>query len=114
MDLVATAKDLLYNPKHTKWISWALLTGEAVLCPLIIWKVPYTEIDWTTYMQQVSLFLSGERNYTKLQGDTGPLVYPALHVYIYSGLYHLTNHGTSILTAQLIFYILYLAEQEGA
>lgn len=34
-----------------------------------------TEIDWTSYMQQVELFLGGERNYAKLKGDTGPLVY---------------------------------------
>ena len=59
-------------------------------------------------MQQVSLFLDGQRNYEKLSGDTGPLVYPALHVYIYSGLYYLTNRGASIFTGQLIFYILYL------
>ena len=67
-----------------------------------------TEIDWSTYMQQVRLFLKGERDYTKLEGDTGPLVYPALHVYIYSALYYLTDHGTSIQKAQHIFAALYI------
>lgn len=67
-----------------------------------------TEIDWTTYMQQVSLFLSGERDYSNLKGDTGPLVYPAGHVYIYSGLYYLTDGGRNIKVAQCIFMLLYL------
>ena len=31
-------------------------------------------------MQQVDGFLSGERDYSKLQGDTGPLVYVLFHV----------------------------------
>lgn len=60
-------------------------------------------------MEQVSQFLSGERDYTKIEGGTGPLVYPAFHVYIYAGLYHLTNEGKDILLAQLLFAILYLA-----
>jgi hypothetical protein len=34
-----------------------------------------TKIDWPAYMQQVSGFRDGERDYTKLEGDTGPLVY---------------------------------------
>lgn len=43
-----------------------------------------TEIDWVAYMQEVKGFLDGERNYLNLRGDTGPLVYPAGFVYIYS------------------------------
>lgn len=42
-----------------------------------------TEIDWVAYMQEVGGFLDGERNYTALRGDTGPLVYPAGFVYLY-------------------------------
>ena len=59
-------------------------------------------------MQQVAQFLSGERDYTKLSGDTGPLVYPAAHVYIYTGLYHLTDEGKDIFLAQKLFAALYL------
>ena len=59
-------------------------------------------------MQQVSLYIKGERNYYNIEGDTGPLVYPALHVYIYRLLYALTDHGKSIFSAQIIFAILYL------
>lgn len=67
-----------------------------------------TEIDWVAYMQQIAQFLSGERDYTKLSGDTGPLVYPAAHVYIYTGLYHLTDEGKDIFLAQKLFAALYL------
>lgn len=60
-------------------------------------------------MQQISQFVSGERDYTNIHGGTGPLVYPAAHVYVYTGLYHLTDEGTNILLAQQVFGVLYLA-----
>lgn len=60
-------------------------------------------------MQQVALYVKGEKNYYNIAGDTGPLVYPGLHVYIYRVLYAITNEGTNILAAQSIFAILYLS-----
>ncbi|KAK2792697.1 dolichyl-P-Man:Man(5)GlcNAc(2)-PP-dolichol alpha-1,3-mannosyltransferase [Onygenales sp. PD_12] len=108
MNLYECALGLATNPKHSRWIGPLLLLAEIPLCALIILKVPYTEIDWTTYMQQVSLYLSGERDYALLKGSTGPLVYPALHVYIYSGLYNLCDNGTDIAFAQVLFAVLYL------
>lgn len=68
-----------------------------------------TEIDWTTYMQQVALYQAGERDYTAIKGDTGPLVYPAGHVYIYSLLHELTNKGQNIALGQYIFAGIYIA-----
>jgi alpha-1,3-mannosyltransferase len=59
-------------------------------------------------MQQVSLYQSGERDYIKIEGDTGPLVYPAGHVYVYSLLYDVTDGGRDILLGQILFAILYL------
>lgn len=59
-------------------------------------------------MQQISQYLDGERDYTLIKGGTGPLVYPAAHVYIYSILYKLTDGGKNILLAQAIFAWLYL------
>lgn len=59
-------------------------------------------------MAQVDLYLSGERDYTRLTGPTGPLVYPAAHVYTYSALHWLTNGGKNILLAQMLFGGLYL------
>ncbi|KAL6238605.1 hypothetical protein BDW75DRAFT_247001 [Aspergillus navahoensis] len=108
MALTQLASDLCSNPKHTKWIAPLLNFADGLLCALIIWKVPYTEIDWTTYMQQIKLYLSGERDYTLIKGSTGPLVYPAAHVYSYSILYHLTDEGRDIVFGQIIFAFLYL------
>lgn len=48
-------------------------------------------------MQEVKGFLDGERNYSNLKGDTGPLVYPAGFVYVFSFLRWLTDEGTNIL-----------------
>eukprot|EP00803_Ostreobium_quekettii_P007560 evm.model.scf_1127.2 EVM.evm.TU.scf_1127.2 scf_1127:18716-23506(-) len=90
-----------------RWVSAALLLWEATLCTVIIWKVPYTEIDWVAYMQQVEIFLEGERDYLKLEGQTGPCVYPAGHVYTFAFLRWLTNEG-SIFRAQVIFAAIYL------
>jgi alpha-1,3-mannosyltransferase len=93
----------------SKFIPVALWLADAVGTSLIIWKVPYTEIDWVAYMQQVSQFISGERDYTKIEGGTGPLVYPAAHVYTFTGLYHITDEGKNIFLAQEIFGVLYMA-----
>ena len=60
-------------------------------------------------MEQIGQYVKGERDYTKMEGGTGPLVYPAAHVYIYLGLYHITDEGRNILVAQRIFGVLYLA-----
>lgn len=67
-----------------------------------------TEIDWNAYMQQVEQYIAGERDYVKIKGGTGPLVYPAAHVYIYRALYGLTDRGMNIPLAQIIFGVLYL------
>ncbi|KAL4904871.1 hypothetical protein BDW74DRAFT_23034 [Aspergillus multicolor] len=108
MALTELARDLCLNPRHTRWIAPLLNIGDGLLCALIIWKIPYTEIDWTTYMQQIKLYLSGERDYTRIEGSTGPLVYPAAHVYSYSALYHVTDEGRDIAFGQIIFAFLYL------
>lgn len=59
-------------------------------------------------MEQIEQFVNGERDYTKIKGGTGPLVYPAAHVYIYWALYHITDKGKNILLAQRTFGVLYL------
>jgi alpha-1,3-mannosyltransferase len=69
---------------------------ELTLNIFIIEKTKYTEIDWRAYMQEVEGFLVGERNYTLIQGDTGPLVYPAGFLYVFSILRYLTNQGKNI------------------
>ena len=54
--------------------------------------------------------MQGERDYKAIEGDTGPIVYPAGHLYAYSILHWLSNHG-SIGAAQIIFGTLYLINQ---
>jgi ALG3 protein len=60
-------------------------------------------------MEQMQQFVDGERDYTVIKGGTGPLVYPAAHVYIYWILYQVTDKGRNIILAQRIFGVLYLA-----
>ncbi|KAF7845985.1 hypothetical protein BT93_L5705 [Corymbia citriodora subsp. variegata] len=105
-----TCKSLLLVPKHTRWQAPLLISVEAILCSLIILNVPYTEIDWETYMIQVSKVLppNYETDYTKIDGPSGPLVYPAIHVWIHSLLYYLTDQGRDIQLAQCIYAALYL------
>jgi alpha-1,3-mannosyltransferase len=67
-----------------------------------------TEIDWKAYMEEVEGYLNGERDYRLIQGSTGPLVYPAGFVYIFTGLRYLTNNGTDIFKAQNIFLFIYI------
>ncbi|KAL0966473.1 hypothetical protein UPYG_G00295700 [Umbra pygmaea] len=59
-------------------------------------------------MDEVEGVINGTYDYTKLKGDTGPLVYPAGFVYIFTALYFITNHGLNIRLAQYLFAVLYL------
>ncbi|TKY61792.1 Dol-P-Man:Man(5)GlcNAc(2)-PP-Dol alpha-1,3-mannosyltransferase [Spatholobus suberectus] len=95
---------LLQNPKIP--FALALLFADAVLVFLIIAFVPYTKIDWDAYMSQVSGFVGGERDYRNLKGDTGPLVYPAGFLYVYSAFRYLT--GGQVYPAQILFGLLYI------
>ena len=60
-----------------------------------------TEIDWIAYMEEVAGFLGGDWDYANLKGQTGPLVYPAGFVYIYSALYYITDHVSCVCASQL-------------
>uniref|UniRef100_A0A7N2KXN9 dolichyl-P-Man:Man5GlcNAc2-PP-dolichol alpha-1,3-mannosyltransferase n=1 Tax=Quercus lobata TaxID=97700 RepID=A0A7N2KXN9_QUELO len=42
-------------------------------------------------MKQVTGFVGGERDYSNLKGDTGPLVYPAGFLYVYSAIQYVTG-----------------------
>nr|CAB3221215.1 dol-P-Man:Man(5)GlcNAc(2)-PP-Dol alpha-1,3-mannosyltransferase-like [Phallusia mammillata] len=99
---------VLFDPKYTSTISLLLWSFEIVINLFVITRVPYTEIDWKAYMQEVGGFLNGTYDYTQLKGDTGPLVYPAGFVYVYSLLFYLTSHGQNIRFAQYIFLVFYL------
>lgn len=97
------------EPVYSKYWAPLVWLGDAVLCALIVLKVPYTEIDWVAYMEQVEqILVKDEYVYTQIRGSTGPLVYPAGHVRLFSVLYSLTDGGKDIIKAQYIFTGLYL------
>ncbi|KOC69727.1 Lethal(2)neighbour of tid protein [Habropoda laboriosa] len=99
---------LFTDPKKLFLIGRLFIILEIILNVLVIEKVPYTEIDWKAYMQEVEGFLNGTLDYSKLKGDTGPLVYPAGFIYIFSILYFITGRGAEIKIAQYFFAVLYI------
>ncbi|XP_015355408.1 dol-P-Man:Man(5)GlcNAc(2)-PP-Dol alpha-1,3-mannosyltransferase isoform X2 [Marmota marmota marmota] len=99
---------LLWEPRYTLRVASCLCLAEVGITFWVIHRVAYTEIDWKAYMAQVEGVINGTYDYTQLQGDTGPLVYPAGFVYIFMGLYYATGQGTDIHMAQNIFAVLYL------
>lgn len=101
-------KGLVLNPAQLPFVAFLIIVAELILNVLVVERVPYTEIDWRAYMQECEGFLNGTLDYSKLRGDTGPLVYPAGFVYIYSIFYFLTNRGENIKVAQYIFIVIYL------
>lgn len=108
MDLIRLALAVATNPKYGALVAPLVWFADAALSLLIVKKIPYTEIDWVAYMEQVQLIRDGETDYARIEGGTGPLVYPGGHVRIFSLLYNLTDNGTSIDKAQLFFLGLYL------
>ena len=100
----------LAQPKYDLLFIAALLFAELGLGALIIWKVPYTEIDWEAYMEEVDWWWQeGEYDYRKIYGGTGPLVYPAGFLYLFRVLQVITNRD--IYMAQWVFLGFYLATQ---
>ncbi|KAK3007869.1 hypothetical protein RJ639_014598 [Escallonia herrerae] len=109
---------LYTNPKAA--FPFALLLADALLVALIIIyirrsigmrtcrrQVPIlTHLYGLNGVLYVSGFLGGERDYTNLKGDTGPLVYPAGFLYIYSAVQYVT--GGQVYPAQILFGVLYI------
>ena len=94
-------KNTLYTPQL---ISLILCLFECVICYAVVKFIGYTEIDWVAYMQEVEGFLDGERNYELLKGNTGPLVYPAGFLYVFSALYLATNKGAGHSRSSMDFH----------
>lgn len=93
----------LFEPAQLMKVGTICLLAETLINILIIEKVKYTEIDWKAYMDEVEGFINGTYDYTKLKGETGPLVYPAGFLYFFSTLYMITGKGVNIKLAQYIF-----------
>mmetsp|Transcript_21235 Transcript_21235/g.45356 ORF Transcript_21235/g.45356 Transcript_21235/m.45356 type:complete len:470 (-) Transcript_21235:1516-2925(-) len=75
---------ILAKPTYDAPYFSLLVSAEAILTTLVVLRVPYTEIDWVAYMQEVTTYQDGERDYVNIRGGTGPLVYPAGFLYLYS------------------------------
>ncbi|KAF8061602.1 glycosyltransferase family 58 protein [Lyophyllum atratum] len=106
---IQLATELLTNPRYFWTLALLVIIGDGVLTDLIIRFVPYTEIDWETYMVQTEVFLKGQHNYSMITGPTGPLVYPAGHLRIHTILHDITDSGRNIALAQHIYAGLYVA-----
>lgn len=99
---------LVTDPRRLSIVAGLFVVLEVLLNIVVIENVRYTEIDWRAYMQEVEGFVNGTLDYGKLRGDTGPLVYPAGFVYVFTFLYYVTAAGTNVRLAQYIFALLYV------
>lgn len=61
-------ENLIFNPHYLYITCIALFIFEVFLNIFIIERVPYTEIDWIAYMQEVEGLLNGTLDYSKLKG----------------------------------------------
>lgn len=109
--LQRVAMRALWTPYNFWTVAVLCLLIDSALTGLIMLAIPYTEIDYQTYMQQTLLFLKGERRYDKLTGDTGPCVYPALHLYLSAFLSLVSDAGRNLKAAQWIYAALYIFSQ---
>jgi alpha-1,3-mannosyltransferase len=66
---------------------------------------PLHPIDYPTYQQQVQKWNDGICNYKDIWGTTGPLVYPAVHIWIF---WLIGLVAKDDFTAQLIFMLIQL------
>nr|XP_014100190.1 lethal(2)neighbour of tid protein 2 isoform X3 [Bactrocera oleae] len=64
------AKYLILDPAALPLISVVILLAELIININVIWRVPYTEIDWIAYMQECEGFLNGTLDYRQLKDTT--------------------------------------------
>ena len=84
--------------------AWAVWFLDLAAIFIIIHTCTYTNIDWEAYMEQVAMIFDDVvLDYTRILGNTGPLVYPAGFVYIFDFFRGLTDNGRNIRAAQYIF-----------
>lgn len=108
LDVVHGVKAVIVDPEVSKVVAPVCFLLENLILKVIIFKVPYTEIDFQTYLQQVSLVKAGELDYSKIYGDSGKIVYPAGFVKLYSFLHWLSESGSNLYIAQRFFSYVYL------
>lgn len=108
-DIIEATRSLLFDPFYKRILGPLIVFFASIMTKVVITKVPYTEIDFKTYMQQVEVANGGELDYSLITGDTGPAVYPAGFIQVYQFVYWISAKGTNILAAQTLFSYLFTA-----
>lgn len=107
-DVKNVAHGLIFDPDYNVIVFPGIFLAESLLVKVIRARVPYTDIDYTAYIDQIEIINSGELDYENIYGVTGPLVYPAGFVKIYQAMNWITNGTQDIAMGQLVFSWLYL------
>lgn len=106
-DIIDGLKAILFDPSCKIVVGPTILFLTSIGTKVIMANIPYTEIDFKTYMQQIEIVNDGEIDYSLISGDTGPIVYPAGFVQVYQFIHWLTKGGADIVAAQTIFGYLF-------
>lgn len=107
-DLKDATRYLIFNPEANHIVMPMIMIAESLALKYISRNVPYTEIDYKAYMEQVEMINNDERNYSMIRGGTGPLVYPAGHVYLYKIMDRITLGMNNLSAGQTTFRYLYI------
>lgn len=107
-DIKSAIHGLVFNPSFNAFVLPALFLLESLALKVIIARIPYTEIDYTAYMEQIAIINSGELDYENIAGGTGPLVYPAGHVSVYKFMNWVTRGVENVSGGQQLFSWIYL------
>ena len=91
-----------WNDKSIVITLFAIETIKAIIFSLIP-----GDIDFNAYMEQAGHMDAGERDYSKINSQTGLMCYPAIHAYIHMFIYFITFKGTSLKIAQLFSTIIH-------
>lgn len=84
-DVLHGVSYILFDPNAISVYYMSAIFIELIGSKFIIYNVPFTDIDFKTYLQQVRLINdNGILDYSKIRGDSGPIVYPAGHVWLYT------------------------------
>lgn len=106
-DAVHVIRTLIFDPNANRLVIPMVVIAASILGKVVMAKVNYTEIDFSTYMQQVEAAQLGELDYSKITGDTGPVVYPAGFLQVYGFLHWVTSGGSDLRAGQLAFSYLF-------
>lgn len=116
--LTAFIYNSLFTYEYIIFVAVIVVIFESFLLKKIIATVAYTNIDYKAYMEQIrSVVQNNNYQYDTIRGDTGPLVYPAGHYWIFKFLRDLTINWKNnddaygverIGEGQEVFRVLYL------